>query len=138
MTLTPIAATSILLLSAGGAFAQTATQFDLNCTGTRQMALDGPVEPHTYSFRVDLAAGRWCWNTCERTFEIVEAAPDRIVFGNENVDTARKRSTSRNEVSRRTGEHEQLWIETRPIPTYIRTAGHCEAAPFSGFPAARF
>lgn len=135
---TAFAALIAVSLTAFDAAAQSATRFDLVCSGTRQMDLDGAPAPLDYRLRVDLEARRWCWNDCERTMPIVDVAPDRIVFQSESIDTARKRSTSENSVSRTTGEHRSIWIETRPIPTYVETKGQCDPAAFSGFPAARF
>lgn len=137
----PIAFTAglaALALTAVEAAAQSATQFDLVCSGTRQLTLDGPAEPHDYRLRIDLEAGRWCWDECARTMPIVEVAPDRLTLLSEVVDTPRKRSTTENTVSRVTGEHRALWIESRPIPTFVETKGQCDPAAFSGFPAARF
>lgn len=118
--------------------AQSAGQFDLVCSGFRQTGINGPEEPLDYRIRVDLDGGRWCWDKCEKTYEFADVGPDRIVFAEESIDTLRKRSTSRNEVSRQTGDHELIWIETRPFPTYVHTKGHCEPRAFSGFPVARF
>lgn len=129
---------SLALLAAGGANAQTATQFDLVCRGTRQTGLEAEPVPIEYRIRVDLVAGRWCWDVCERTYEFADVGPDRIVFSKDEIDTYRKRSSSENSVSRSTGEHRLIWIESRPFPTYVETKGHCDPAEFSGFPAARF
>lgn len=136
--ITALGALAALSLTAVDAAAQTATQFDLVCSGTRQTTLDGPAAPLDYRLRVDLDAGRWCWDACERTFQIADVAPDRLVLQSERVDTPRKRSTTDNTVSRTTGEHRSIWIETRPMPTYFETKGQCDPAAFSGFPATRF
>lgn len=135
---TALAALFAVSLTAFDAAAQSATQFDLVCSGTRQMGLDAQPVPLDYRLRVDLEARRWCWNDCDRTMQIVDVAPDRLVLQTESIDTPRKRSTSDNTVSRTTGEHRSIWIETRPIPTYVETKGQCDPAAFSGFPAARF
>jgi hypothetical protein len=115
-----------------------ADQFDLKCSGTRQMELNGPTEALSYGFRVDLAAKRWCWDHCERTYAIEDIGPDRIAFADSSTDEPRRRETVINEVSRVTGDHRQTWIQVRPMPTFMETKGHCEVAPFSGFPAALF
>lgn len=131
-------ALAALVLTAADAAAQTATQFDLVCSGTRQVGVDAAPVPHDYRIRVDLEARRWCWDSCERTYEIAEVAPDRIVFERSTTDTPRKRSMSENSVSRQTGDHRLIWIESRPLPTYMETKGTCDPAAFSSFPAARF
>ncbi|MBN8263117.1 MAG: hypothetical protein J0M21_00510 [Xanthomonadales bacterium] len=129
---------ALAFAASAGAQAQTATKFDLICSGTRQMGLEAAAVAHEYRIRVDLDAGRWCWDACERTFEIAEAAPDRIVFAKDEVDTPRQRRTLENAVSRLTGEHRLVSIETRPLPRFMETKGQCEPGSFSGFPAARF
>ena len=124
--------------SAGSAAAQSAQQFDLTCVGERSESLDGPAEPYEYAFRVDLTAKRWCWRDCATTFAIEEVAPDRITFSNDRTDTRFERRSSRNSVSRATGEHELLAISVLPVPRYYRVTGRCTPAPFSGFPATLF
>lgn len=136
-----IKSVALALVFAGAATAsaaQTATRFDLVCSGTRQTGLDADPVPHDYRIRVDLEASRWCWDSCERTYEIVEVAPDRIVFQRSNEDTPRKRSTSENSVSRQTGEHHLLWIESRPAAIFIETKGQCRPAAFTPFPQTMF
>lgn len=137
-TIGPIGALLAVSLSAGVATAQTATQFDLACSGTTQLSQDEPPKPAEYRIRIDLGVMRWCWSECEQTMQIADAAPDRIVLMSERTDTPRKRSMSENSVSRTTGEHRLIWIESRPFPTYVETKGKCSPAPFSGFPAALF
>lgn len=128
----------LVAFSAGGAAAQSAQQFDLNCVGQRWESLEGPAEPYEYAFRVDLAAKRWCWRDCATTFAIQDVAPDKITFSDERTDRRFDRRSSRNSVSRATGEHELLAITIQPAPRYYRVAGHCTPAPFSGFPATMF
>lgn len=128
-----VAASTVLVPTASAA-----DQFDLVCEGTRSIRAGAPAEPHSYGFRVDLAAKRWCWQTCERVYSIQEVQPDRIVFQDESEDTFRKRSVSTNTVSRVNGEHRLLFIEVRPLPATMETVGQCTPAPFSGFPAAMF
>lgn len=129
----------LVLAAAPGAWAQTSQQFDLACEGRRQVEMDGEWQPHTYGFRVDLTAGRWCWNTtCDRTFEIVEATPDRLVFSRSDRDDRQERSWSDNEVSRQTGRHEQWSAQTYPLVRSYKVEGQCRPTAFSGFPAALF
>lgn len=125
-------------LAATQVHAQAARQFDLQCAGSRLEVVDGAPEPYEYGFRIDLDANRWCWAHCERTFEIQEVAPDKITFFEDSEDTYRKRQNRWNSVSRTTGEHELLTIETRPLVRYYKVQGRCTAQPFSGFPTALF
>ena len=115
-----------------------AQQFDLVCSGVKVTELDGPEQPYDYGFRVDVAAGRWCWDTCERTFEIEEVGPDRLVFQLDRENTSRSQRYSRNEVSRIDGLHEQIVIEASPGMQFYNVKGSCSPRPFSGFPAALF
>ncbi len=124
-------------LSAGAAAAQTATQFDLACSGTRQIGVDAPVA-HDYRIRVDLALSRWCWDTCERTYPLVDAAPEQIVFARDYVDSPEQRRSLENAISRVTGEHRLISIQSYPIARVIETKGQCRPEAFSGFPAAQF
>lgn len=133
-----IGAGALAALLAGAAEGQTPRQFDLRCEGTRQMDLNGPRQPHSFSIRVDLDLNRWCWTACERTYEIADIGPERITFRDESEETVRRRSRVEAYVDRTTGEFRQNWIEVRPIPTYLDVMATCEPAPFSGFPAARF
>lgn len=123
---------------AGPSAAQDASQFDLVCEGTEQTELDGPVEPHRYGFRVDLAANRWCWQACEVTFAIQEVAPERLIFKIDQQRTSRRESSFRNEISRTTGVHQMVSIEAAPLQRYHRVTGICRPAPFSGFPTGLF
>lgn len=130
-----ITAALMLMAAAGPAVAQ---QFDLRCQGTRQWGLDADPTPHSFSISVDLDAGRWCWNDCERTYGVADVGPDRITFVDEEERGLRKESRTEVYVERTTGAFRQIWIEVRPFPTYLEVQATCDPAPFSGFPAARF
>lgn len=112
-------------------------QFDLRCEGTLQEALDGDIKPHTWSVRIDLANNQWCWNSCERTFSIADVKPERIELVNERED-GRFRGLHTVTVDRRTGQFEQVSIQSRPVAWCRKVAGTCQPATFSGFPATRF
>lgn len=129
----------LLLASGSGAMAQTAQQFDLVCEGRKQDGIDAAWQPYSYGFRVDLDAGLWCWReTCDRTYPVVEATPDRLVFTSRQTDDRRERSWATSEVSRRTGKHEQWSAQTRPIARSYKVEGDCRPAEFGGFPASMF
>lgn len=124
-----------VLSLAGAAQAQS---YDLVCTGTVQDEVDGPKAPHEYGFRIDLNAGRWCWDHCDTTFALVEVAPERLVLGRADRIDRRGRYWLENEVNRQTGRHELVSISTTPPAIYRHIEGQCEPAPFSGFPSPRF
>lgn len=113
-------------------------QFDLVCEGTRQMQLDGPLQPITQRIRVDLSAGQYCFDACERVMHIAQVTASQIVLSERSTETARQRSSARAEINRVTGEYRNYLIESRPIPTFMETRGTCTPQAFSGFPAARF
>jgi hypothetical protein len=127
----------VALIPVSAATAQTAP-FDLACEGVRVTELDGPQEPYTYGFRIDLDAGRWCWSTCERTFEINELGPDLIILHFVDEDGRSVERWTRNEINRQNGEHELLSIDVRPMARFYNVKGVCAPQPFSGFPAALF
>lgn len=115
-----------------------ADQFDLKCVGERQLTLRDTPKPHSYSIRIDLKAGKWCWDQCDLIYDIQAIQPDRLVLAREDIKTPSKSRLFANEVSRVTGHHEMESIETRPVASYFKLSGQCEPAPFSGFPATKF
>lgn len=114
-----------------------ATQFDLVCSGSRQVGLSAP-EPIERRIRVDLDAMRWCQFECTRTFPIVEASADTLVLdrAGENDRTAVTRRLTT--VSRVTGEWRVATLESGfgAVDSYI--SGNCAPADFTGFPSAKF
>lgn len=124
-----------LAATAGTAAAQS---YDLHCAGTEQDSIDGPATPYEYGFRVDLGTGRWCWDHCERTFEIHEVAPERLVLADEDTREPRGRYYLLNEINRQTGRHELVSISTMLPGRYRKVEGQCERRPFSGFPEPKF
>lgn len=126
------------LLGVAPAAAQTAERFDLQCDGTRSEELNGPEEPYSYGFRVDLASGKWCWDHCERIYDLKEVNPDRLVFDEVRSETRTERRSVWHEVSRTTGDHRLLSITISIVPRYYKVEGTCRPAPFSGFPSAMF
>lgn len=118
--------------------ATAADQFDLECNGTIQEEINGPVKPHKFGFRINLVTRTWCWDHCERTFPIQEVMPERIVLRDERKNSAREELLAIVEIDRRTGKFSGQWIEIRPFPLYRKTLGDCVVKPFSGFPQTKF
>lgn len=133
-----LAALATFLLLAPVANAQEATRFDLRCSGTQQEELNGPRAPRSFVLHVDLGAMQYCFDICDNVMPIERVLADRIVFLDRNEATARRNSMHTSEVSRVTGQYRSLWIESRPIPTYMETQAACEPAPFTSFPSRRF
>lgn len=115
-----------------------ADQFDLKCVGERQLTLRDTPKSHSYGIRIDLNAGKWCWDRCDIIYDIQSVQPDRLVLAREDVKSASQSRMFVNEVSRVTGRHEMESIETRPLPSYFKLSGQCEPSKFSGFPATKF
>ena len=142
----PLLATFVLMTGAGllAAPALAADQFDLNCTGARQTSQGGPRSAVTYTLHIDLAAGRWCSGSCAATRPIVDVAPDRLVLARSSSESRTGDRVEENYVSRTDGAHsstmQSLFRLPRGVPTvnFERIEGHCEAAPFTPFPAVKF
>lgn len=109
---------SLLVLALLAAQPAPQPQFDLLCK-------DGRGVVH---YRVDLSAGEWCWDNCDRTRKIVRAEERRIVFT--DLDTPSQKAW--NWVDRATGEWSQGLDDRRT--GYTSHRGVCALAPFSGFP----
>lgn len=101
------------LLLALAAVASTPDQFDLICKSSTE----------TIRYRIDVTAGEWCWQQCGATWKVASITPTRITFKDE--DTPRSRSFAY--VDRVTGE----WLQASGR---FANRGHCDPAPFSGFP----
>ncbi len=113
-----VVALSLALLPAP---ALAADQFDLICKGDKE----------TVRYRIDLAAGEWCWEKCEATIKIASATSSRITFMDQ--DTPSLHATAF--VDRASGE---WWQSYRNSYSSAYNHGFCTPAPFSGFPAAKF
>lgn len=112
-------------------------QFDLLCTGAKQVGLSTP-EPVERRIRVDLSAMRWCQFDCARAFPIAEASTDTLVLdraGDNDRTAVTRRLTT---VNRVTGEWRVTTLESGfgAVDTYVR--GTCTLAEFTGLPAAKF
>lgn len=117
--------------------ATAADQFDLVCKGTIKESYQGRERPIEVRYRVDLAAGTYCWWQCKTIATIKAVEPGRLVF--QLVGPTLPRQTRITEtVDRTTG----AWIDERdngdPWEGYSSSKGTCEPAPFSGFPATKF
>lgn len=115
-----------LFLISTSAAAEPAVQFDLTCT----------AEKASERYRVDLARGEWCFGKCDFVQKIASVTSGLLILA-EHEPTFPGDSTSRNRINRVSGEwdwyhHNPKWSST------MDHKGKCEAAPFSGMPAAKF
>ena len=145
-----IAAATAVFLSAETAQGQPAAKFDLVCTGTIQFRPNGIKSPYEVRYRVDTDAKRWCKEvtapaeaaikTCDQPgpLEIQSVTPDRITFQDSDKDP-HPSGTLYNYVSRIDGKLVFLMDQgSPPYGIFEDAAANCEAAPFTGFPAAKF
>jgi hypothetical protein len=129
------------LLCAAPALA--AEQFDLLCAGQVRKDVPGRWAPYTKTYRIDLAAGRWCLGNCSVVSPIFAVTASKIVL-QEPTDSSKSADGSAltHEIDRTSGAVTNYsyrpplfaggsvwWWEER---------GVCEARPFSGMPAAKF
>ena len=111
-----------LLFVASPAFA--ADQFDLVCTGKS-------IAAH---YRIDLARGEACDGACDRIWKMGDATSSELRI----VDLPsrfRDEVAERSIVNRQTGAWHYYLSASGEPDGY---EGHCEPAPFTGFPAAKF
>lgn len=107
--------------------AQAADQFDLVCRGGREKM----------HYRIDLIRREYCFGKCEKLLKISEVTSGMITL----IDVKPSLPsdvTAYNRINRMSGEWE--WYNRSPkLSTSVQNIrGHCEAAPFSSFPAAKF
>ena len=106
-----------------------AATFNLLCTGTRTTHEDREpprIEPFSETYRIDLAAGRWCKGACKETTAIRSHDAKSILledFSPTNLFT---------HIDRETG------AIYRTARLTVSEEGFCEPRPFSGFPPRRF
>lgn len=109
--------------------AAAATAFNLVCTGETT----GPApRPFTDVIGVDLLSQRYCIDDCVRTLEIARITETEIIFADAPPGPFRVRR----KVSRETGSY-LMSFDIEPF-SYETKMGHCEVAPFTGFPARKF
>lgn len=123
---------------ATSAVAQTQSRFDLHCTGTVQEQLNGPLAPYSQAFHIDLEAMEYCFDSCSRVLPITRVTSDRITFVDRSERSTRLEEMVSSEVNRVNGQYRNLWIQTRPLPTYREVVMQCEPGPFTAFPTRRF
>lgn len=105
--------------------AMAAEQFDLICTAKKE----------TVRYRIDLAAGEWCADSCRSVLKIASVTEGTITL------LSRERQAPSDvqvlkKIERSTGEWTDISVGGGYDPVFIK--GRCEAAPFSGFPAKKF
>lgn len=103
-----------------------AEQFDLVCTGDKD----------TMRYRIDLAAGEYCFNDCGRVMKIAEVTSGMLTL-HRDKPTLTEPATAYATINRSTGEWR--WYSYDPRYSHIMDIqGKCEMAPYSGMPRAKF
>lgn len=127
---------------ASAVHAQTATQFDLQCTGKIAHLIGSPPgsgDPWTGMIKVDLAQGRYCYDECQTPLPIQAVEPNRIVF---RYDFQRSGQIVRMLIDRVTGHYEaqfHRYFATTEHPHVVDLiSATCVPRPFSGLPSTRF
>lgn len=125
-----LVATALLCGQAGSALAAP-DQFDLVCTGSIQAGTK-PAEPWSSRYRVDLRAGRWCFDTCPKVNGIFRADAGEIVLTNRD-DRPSGSWVELHTVQRSTGDMVQ---RIASLDLYIKAT--CEPAAFTAIPDTKF
>lgn len=114
--------------------------FNLVCTGIATVqggAQDGST-PYRIVYRVDLAHGIYCEDACRLVREIYEVQPARITLDQRGNPAPGATDYSINVIERDSGEQTILTASGRDgARFYAKSAGRCEAGPFTGFPEVR-
>lgn len=124
--------------------AQAVAAFNLECSGTTKELLSelGSLnvktvseKPFSKTYRIDLAAGRWCDGDCIATKPMVEIAETTITLIHTDSSIEGLRADSELVVHRETGAY--ISRVRFGLTTYW-AEGECRRAPFSGFPTRLF
>lgn len=115
------------------------TAFNLSCVGTLETEsfYNGKTsEAYSYSYRIDLEAGRYCESSCKAIHTIYEVQPAYIVLeAPEDIDTPTLKRFFRTSIDRETGVQSTLMTSGRRQDILImKWTGQCAKQPFSGFP----
>jgi len=119
-----------------------AAAFNLVCTGTTEKTeySGSKSEPYSITYRVDTVARLWCNDDaegCKTPQNMADINAVTIKFIDTTTDTPSQYFRYVEQVNRETGLHQTLIVGGRGAYTRItKQEGHCEPAPFSGFPKA--
>ena len=130
-------AAAVLVASGSAAAAQTATQFDLDCTGEASHL--APPHPETKApwrrvFHLDLARKLWCADECSETRSIANVSPTAIIF-----ELAEEEGSSlKRGVNRSTGRYTEIQKTIGPQSVLSMVFGHCKAGKLTRKPNRQF
>ena len=133
-----------LVAMGSSAFAQSASQFDLVCSGPRKDRPDQSSHPYSQELRLDLDAMRWCQDECKAARPILKLTPDQIILIDTELEERGLHITSKDVIDRIAGTQSEF-VSTiskitglAPSLVYMDFQGACKTAPFRGFPQAKF
>ena len=121
-------------------FLNAALAFNLICSVTSYGARNQtvyPKNPEKMELSIDLETKRWCGarEQCTQTLPIQEVTDSYIIFLNIKEGTGKGRTSYT--ISRESGEFS--FYERDDSGDFAGfTFGHCEKAPFTGFPQPKF
>lgn len=131
-------AASLAMLLSDEARSETNRQFDLSCTGEKEILAPGVANSSAYSvaLRLDLDAGKWCEGNCTKLHDIQQIDAATITLIDTNIDTPSRSFRSVARIDRTTGRYARMDRSGRP-PAGNRSSfwtAQCQLQPFSGFP----
>jgi len=109
------------------------TQFDLICRVT-----SGPADEPTIRLRIDLGRRSWCRGACPSVSQINAISPDRITLLDLTHEGRSLTSRDYIAIDRVSGRYLEQSSMIGGISQSMEIEAECDAAPFSGMPAARF
>lgn len=112
--------------------------FNLVCTGTmeRHGYEEDAREPYSMTLRINLDAGRWCEADCASVMDIHGVTPTQITLQDSDEGSDAFHMRTLHFIDRVSGAH-HMFINSEGRfsgPSVSRWEGHCEPAPFTGFP----
>ena len=141
------AALALTLLLSGSVQAAEVEQFNLICSGTttgvvnprEPRLLDAPRQRWFRTYRVDLAAKRYCENACDKVEVLTEGEPGQVVFVDSvaliDLYTRERHSAVLDRATRKYEASDTIQdLSFGHYKMSVLTTGTCEAGPFSGFP----
>lgn len=134
-----IAVAAIATTVASASLAQSAQQFDADCTVSYSLKWpDEPKETGTEArrYRGDLQQGKFCTGKCDTIYSLPSAAnPSQLNLSHQSYYKGRPAMFINAVLNRQTGVYVENWNSGGG--TYTAT-GTCRRERFSGFPAAVF
>lgn len=118
-----------------------AATFNLVCTGTKTIGeltkFTNDHPPFTRTLRVDLDNMRWCEDECNST-KPIKGLIDNLIVLDLKEDPGKSVFDANDAVVQVNRESGEYLDRVRTSGFVFMYTGHCEKAPFTGFPAFKF